>query len=91
MLSANIKKLCAEREISVFALENATGVANGSVSRWDKKPPKIYNLKRVATSSGCRWTPCWRVWMIPGSAPSPELPRVKHTTPRRDYPCRTTA
>lgn len=52
MLSANVKKLCAEHEISVFALENATGVANGSVGRWDKKPPKIYNLKRVADFFG---------------------------------------
>ena len=52
MISDNIRRLCQEHDTTFFAVENATGVANGSISRWDKKPPKIYNLKRVADFFG---------------------------------------
>lgn len=52
MITDNVRRLCREHDISIFALENATGVGNGCISRWDKRPPKVYNLKRVADFFG---------------------------------------
>lgn len=52
MITANVRRLCREHDISIFALENVTGIGNGCISRWDKKPPNICNINKVAEFFG---------------------------------------
>lgn len=52
MLTDNIRRLCGEHNISIYALENATGIGNGCISRWDKKPPNICSLSKVSKFFG---------------------------------------
>ena len=52
MITSNVRQLCREHDISIFALENATGIGNGCISRWDKKPPNICSLSKVAKFFG---------------------------------------
>ena len=52
MITANVRRLCREHDISIFALENVTGLGNGCISRWDKKPPNITSLNKVAEFFG---------------------------------------
>ena len=52
MITDNIRQLCREHEISIFALENTTGIGNGCISRWDQKPPNICSLTKVAKFFG---------------------------------------
>ncbi|MCX4372441.1 MAG: helix-turn-helix domain-containing protein [Dysosmobacter sp.] len=75
MISDNIRRLCQEHDTTFFAVENATGVANGSISRWDKKPPKIYNLKRVADFFGVSVDSLLEGVDDPRFRPKPRLPQ----------------
>lgn len=52
MITANVRRLCREHDISIFALENVTGIGNGCIARWDKKPPNITSLNKVAEFFG---------------------------------------
>lgn len=52
MITDNVRRLCKEHDISIFALENATGIGNGCISRWDRKPPNITSLSKVAEFFG---------------------------------------
>lgn len=52
MITDNVRRLCREHDISIFALENATGVGNGCICRWDKRPPNITSLNKVAEFFG---------------------------------------
>lgn len=47
-----IKKLCAERGISICALEKECGLANGTVARWDKVRPSVDRAAKVAAYFG---------------------------------------
>lgn len=53
MVLENIKRKCEEHKISIFALERATGLGNGSVSRWATKSPNLSSIKKVADYFGC--------------------------------------
>ena len=52
MITDNVRRLCREHNISIFALENQTGIGNGCTSRWDRKPPNITSLNKVAEFFG---------------------------------------
>ena len=48
MLVDNIRNLCKERGISISALERASKLGNGTISRWDESSPRVDNLLSVA-------------------------------------------
>lgn len=52
MILENIRALCKEREISLFALEKATGIGNGTIARWNESSPRIDSLQAVADFFG---------------------------------------
>lgn len=52
MILENIKRLCAERNLSIMALEKATGIGNGVIATWDKGRPRVDKLKAVADFFG---------------------------------------
>lgn len=52
MITDNIRRLCREHEITIFALENQAGIGNGCITRWDQKPPNITSLNKVAEFFG---------------------------------------
>jgi transcriptional regulator with XRE-family HTH domain len=43
-----IKELCDKYEISIYALEKALGLGNGTISRWDKSRPSVDKIALVA-------------------------------------------
>lgn len=52
MLLTNIRRLCKERGISISKLEQATGIGNGTIGRWEKSNPSVDNAKKVADYFG---------------------------------------
>ena len=52
MIVKNIKRLCEERNTSLWALERATGIGNGVIARWDKATPRIDGIQKVADYFG---------------------------------------
>lgn len=48
MITDNVRRLCKEHNLSIYALENAAGIGNGCICRWDEKPPNICSLSKVA-------------------------------------------
>ena len=48
----NIRRLCAERGISLARLERETGIANGVIARWDTSSPRVESLVKVADFFG---------------------------------------
>lgn len=44
----NVKKACAERGTSVFALESKLGFPRGSIYKWNKNIPGVDKVKAVA-------------------------------------------
>ena len=52
MLFDNISRLCEEKGISIFALEKAAGLGNGTIRLWKESSPKVNNLKSVADYLG---------------------------------------
>ena len=53
MILQNIKRKCAENNVSIAALEKAAGIGNGVIARWDIMRPRVDLLKRVADFFGC--------------------------------------
>lgn len=53
MVLDNIKRLCEQRGVSIYALEKATGIGNGVIGKWSTHNPRIDQLKRVADYFGC--------------------------------------
>ena len=47
-----IKELCKERGTCLRQLEIETGLANGSVARWDNSSPSAEKVRRVAEFFG---------------------------------------
>lgn len=48
MVIKNIQQLCKKRGISIYALEKAVGLGNGTIGKWKKTSPRIDSLHRVA-------------------------------------------
>ena len=47
-LTEKIKTLCDERGTTIFAVENATGLSNGSIVKWKSCTPSFRGVKSVA-------------------------------------------
>lgn len=87
MITDNVRRLCVEHGISIFALENQVGIGNGCISRWDKKPPNITSLNKVAKFFGVsidsllegvddpRFEPKPRRSAVPPTTIKPAVPR----------------
>lgn len=52
MILENIYALCKKNGISVFALEKAVGIGNGTIARWGKSSPRVDRLQSVAKYFG---------------------------------------
>jgi len=48
----NIKKLCEKNGTNLFQLENACGLGNGTIRRWDDSPPAFPKIIAVADYFG---------------------------------------
>jgi len=48
-----IKKLCAERGITINRLEKEVGLGNGTIRSWGKHSPSVFNVEMVALYFGC--------------------------------------
>lgn len=50
----NVKRLCDERNISIWALERACGIANGAIGKWNGSinAPRIDTVKAIADYFG---------------------------------------
>ena len=44
----NIQDLCAERKISVSALETELHFSRGSIYKWDTNTPSVEKVKKIA-------------------------------------------
>lgn len=52
MLYENIKKLCAEKAISVTALEKDVGFGHGTIRSWKRVSPSLKKVQQVAERLG---------------------------------------
>lgn len=52
MIYERIKAICAKKKISVSSVERATGLSNGSISKWIECTPKVDNLLKIANYLG---------------------------------------
>ena len=52
MIYTKIKKICAEKGISVAQVEREAGLKNGAISKWNDVTPLVTNLKAVADYLG---------------------------------------
>lgn len=54
MIYENVKRLCDERNISIWALERACGIANGAIGKWNGSinAPRIDTVKAIADYFG---------------------------------------
>ncbi len=48
----NVKKLCVEQGLTVMALEQKAGLANGTVGGWRNSIPTAISLQKVAAVLG---------------------------------------
>lgn len=53
MVVDNIRRLCEQKGVSIYALERATGIGNGVIAKWSKHNPRIDQLVRVADYFNC--------------------------------------
>lgn len=51
-LYENVKKACAEKGISIHALEQKLEFPKSSLSKWDKNIPSVAKVTRVAKELG---------------------------------------
>ena len=51
-IKTRIKDLLNERHQTLAELERATGIGNGTISKWDKRSPKSDTLRQVADYLG---------------------------------------
>lgn len=49
----NIKRKCAEKNISIYSLEKICELSTGSICKWNVSMPKADSLNRVAEHLGC--------------------------------------
>lgn len=54
LLVDNIERLCAEKKISICALEREIKIGNGTIGKWrnPERSPKLENVKRIADYFG---------------------------------------
>ena len=52
MIVERIEELCAEKKITVSALEKTLGFGNSTIARWRTSSPSVCNLKAVADYFG---------------------------------------
>ena len=52
MILENVKRLCKQKRTSIWALEKAIGIGNGTISKWETSSPSVDKLKRVADYFG---------------------------------------
>lgn len=52
MLLDNVKRLCNENGISIWSLEKAIDVGNGTIGKWDNGFPRLDTVKKVADYFG---------------------------------------
>lgn len=52
MIYERIKEICAKKKISISSVERATGLSNGSISKWSESTPKVDNLLKIADYLG---------------------------------------
>lgn len=52
MIFEKIKKLCDERGIAVYMLEEELGLGRGTIYKWKENNPRSDNLQAVATFLG---------------------------------------
>ena len=52
MIYENIKTLCENKKISVYALEKSAGLGNGTVGGWRTSSPTLDKLQAVANVLG---------------------------------------
>lgn len=52
MLLNNVKRLCDQRGISIWALEKAVGAGNGTIGKWGASSPRVETIKKVADYFG---------------------------------------
>lgn len=52
MIYLNIKKLCAEKGISIARLEREVGLGNATVRGWENSVPHVDRVKMVADYFG---------------------------------------
>ena len=52
MLLENVKRLCYQHRISIWALEKAIGVGNGTIGKWGNRSPRVETLTKVADYFG---------------------------------------
>ena len=48
----NIRKICAEKDLTIKDLEIRARISENGIFRWDKHPPGIEKVKRVADVLG---------------------------------------
>ena len=52
MIYTNILAICEERHLSIRALEQAAGIGNGRIRKWDQESPRVHAVKAVADCLG---------------------------------------
>lgn len=52
MIIQNIQSLCKRDHISIGKLEQACGLSNATIRRWEKASPSVANLIKVADFFG---------------------------------------
>lgn len=49
---SKIREICAERGVSIASVEQAAGLKNGTLSKWNQSEPGALKLSRVAEVLG---------------------------------------
>lgn len=52
MLYDNVERLCAEKGVSICALEAAIKVGNGTIGKWKSSSARVSTVKKVADYFG---------------------------------------
>ena len=52
MLYENVERLCAEKGVSIWALEAAIKVGNGTIGKWKTSSARVSTVKKVADYFG---------------------------------------
>lgn len=54
MIYENVQRLCRERKTSIFAVERACGISNGTIGKWNRKgtAPRVDTVKAIADHFG---------------------------------------
>lgn len=52
MLYENVERLCTKKGISIWALESAIKVGNGTIGKWKTSSARVGTVKKVADHFG---------------------------------------